>query len=521
VNQIALKRFALITLAALFLVVISTNIASAFSGDEHEIYPNLAADGVSSDDIALAKAAAACDAAGTRLVLPAGKILLTGAATIVLNHRAMIGVGAPAGDHTGNYGTTILLTSETVPPFQLETGWQISGINFYWPNQTTGRTPYPPLFSDGGKGKGFNHGVISNIVIGNAYDGMTTTPGGGSGDVKISSSTMWAYHYLFNLTNTGDSWAFSNNRFTPGPLLNTWRFSLACEAAINEANHVNALFHVTAGGAVTLVVNGTETFSWRYGIFIDKGGLVGGSIFDVAWDGIGTLIDSSSGGLYAFQNNFTGSMSQCNVVVYGGSPTEATPCFNLGVGSGLFIHDFRTDGSLGSWLLGAGGNTVVMNNITIATIGGVKDGRDYYIVHFATPTTTLIVRNSQLRGLLSDSHVHGINIGTNTMGNTIIQDPAKRFLYLLHSHMNDAIDGNQIGDFMADKSDVWLGTLSLMILTTLETMGPLHGYRIARRIEQTSGDVLSLNYGTVYPALLKLEQEGAISSEWGPLRQQS
>ena len=52
-------------------------------------------------------------------------------------------------------------------------------------------------------------------------------------------------------------------------------------------------------------------------------------------------------------------------------------------------------------------------------------------------------------------------------------------------------------------------------LKTLETLGPLHGYGIARRIEQTSGDVLSLNYGTLYPALLKLEQEGAISSEWG------
>lgn len=68
---------------------------------------------------------------------------------------------------------------------------------------------------------------------------------------------------------------------------------------------------------------------------------------------------------------------------------------------------------------------------------------------------------------------------------------------------------------MADKTDVWLGTLSLMILKTLETMGPLHGYGIARRIEQTSDNALSLNYGTVYPALLKLEQEGAISSEWG------
>lgn len=68
---------------------------------------------------------------------------------------------------------------------------------------------------------------------------------------------------------------------------------------------------------------------------------------------------------------------------------------------------------------------------------------------------------------------------------------------------------------MGDKTDVWQGTLALMVLKTLETLGPLHGYGIARRIEQTSGDLLSLNYGTLYPALLKLEQEGAISSEWG------
>ena len=68
---------------------------------------------------------------------------------------------------------------------------------------------------------------------------------------------------------------------------------------------------------------------------------------------------------------------------------------------------------------------------------------------------------------------------------------------------------------MGDKADVWQGTLALMILKTLETMGPLHGYGIARRIEQTSGNLLSVNYGTIYPALLKLEQEGCIASEWG------
>ena len=65
------------------------------------------------------------------------------------------------------------------------------------------------------------------------------------------------------------------------------------------------------------------------------------------------------------------------------------------------------------------------------------------------------------------------------------------------------------------RSEVLQGTLDLMILKTLDTLGPLHGYGVARRIEQTSGDLLSVNYGTIYPALLKLEQEGAIASSWG------
>jgi len=65
------------------------------------------------------------------------------------------------------------------------------------------------------------------------------------------------------------------------------------------------------------------------------------------------------------------------------------------------------------------------------------------------------------------------------------------------------------------KTEIWQGTLALMILKTLDTLGPIHGYGIARRIEQISGDRLSLNYGTLYPSLLKLEQEGWIVSEWG------
>jgi PadR family transcriptional regulator len=68
---------------------------------------------------------------------------------------------------------------------------------------------------------------------------------------------------------------------------------------------------------------------------------------------------------------------------------------------------------------------------------------------------------------------------------------------------------------MKDKTDVLQGTLALMVLKTLDVLGPLHGYGIARRIEQISGDLLTVNQGTLYPVLLKLEQEGSIASQWG------
>lgn len=66
-----------------------------------------------------------------------------------------------------------------------------------------------------------------------------------------------------------------------------------------------------------------------------------------------------------------------------------------------------------------------------------------------------------------------------------------------------------------DRSDVLQGTLALMILRTLKTLGPQHGYGIARRIEQVSGDVIALNQGTLYPALVRLEQQGWIKGKWG------
>lgn len=68
---------------------------------------------------------------------------------------------------------------------------------------------------------------------------------------------------------------------------------------------------------------------------------------------------------------------------------------------------------------------------------------------------------------------------------------------------------------MKEKPDVLQGTLALMVLKTLDVLGPLNGYGIARRIEQISGDLLAINQGTLYPLLLKLENEGSIASQWG------
>src|SRR5437016_1337414 len=86
---------------------------------------------------------------------------------------------------------------------------------------------------------------------------------------------------------------------------------------------------------------------------------------------------------------------------------------------------------------------------------------------------------------------------------SLVAFPQKKMLpFLWETHMNN-------------KTDVWQGTLALMVLKTLNALGPQHGYGIAKRIEQTSGNLLAINQGTLYPVLLKLEQEGSVASEWG------
>jgi PadR family transcriptional regulator, regulatory protein PadR len=98
----------------------------------------------------------------------------------------------------------------------------------------------------------------------------------------------------------------------------------------------------------------------------------------------------------------------------------------------------------------------------------------------------------------------------------VVERKAQNFLLLSkRRHVIIPVGNLKVELSMKEKPDVLQGTLALMVLKTLDVLGPQHGWGIARRIEQISGDLLALNQGTLYPLLLRLEHEGAIVSEWG------
>jgi PadR family transcriptional regulator, regulatory protein PadR len=101
------------------------------------------------------------------------------------------------------------------------------------------------------------------------------------------------------------------------------------------------------------------------------------------------------------------------------------------------------------------------------------------------------------------------SFGITVAYSTPLSRPVAFPIEVCHPSLGNPMDENK------QKKEVLQGTLALMVLKTLDVLGPLHGYGIARRIEQISGDLLAVNQGTLYPVLLKLEQEGSIASEWG------
>jgi hypothetical protein len=391
------------------------------------------ADGVTSDDVALKAAADACNAVGGHLILPPGTILLdgTGGNSVALDGCWMEGTGTTTGRGISGAGstsgTTFNVTSTSVAPFKLGAAVKISNFNIWYPNQTTGAVVYPATFTDGGA-NGWSHVRIEDINCLNAWICFKTTQN--SGDVQIFGGIQYAAHAVVSIgANTGDSWLIDHVRYTDGGWLSRPEcYSNACLTQINQASSGNAIWEET-GGSAWVVINNVETFNFRYGLYVGASGNWASGSIDANFDGTATLVDSSANSSSGFpiQNNFTGSASTCVGITrtVGGVVQNTTPtsCFNLGSGSGIYLHNFRLSASSGSFLVGAGTNTIKIENLQLPQIGSVLDGGDYYFLNFTGTNNTVRVYDSNITGYTSgpDAHEHGINFTqTNPFGTPIV-----------------------------------------------------------------------------------------------------
>lgn len=388
------------------------------------------ADGVTSDDTAMSNAVNACALAGGILWLPPGKILLTGAATINLRDCHLIGSGVMIGiqGDAGSSGTTFLLTSTTTKPFNIGSSWGISGVQFYWPNQTTGTTSYPPLFSAATETTQTGGWYVDHSTFVNCYDCFAVA----GGPFEITDSYIYAMRDAFRVGNIGDSFRLNTIHFTPGP----W-YAITGNAAIavvGNAAGSNAMFHAQAGGnnTVNLSAQNIGAFGWRYGINIDDGVTVAEADVSFALDTVGTVIETNSTGVWAgFSNVPLTGFAICQTLLNGGTVGGSAPCFHTNSASTLYFSGFNflARGSL----LVASGTSTTMKNVS-GSVGGANDGTDYYFVHETSNPggTTLVVQNSSAGGITSDTHVHGIKTDA-ALDSLVAQNNAFGFL-------NDAIN---------------------------------------------------------------------------------
>ncbi len=380
------------------------------------------ADGITSDDVAIQTAFAACAAAGKTLMLPQGQILIDGSAvtTAIIKNCHIIGHGVPTGD-SPNRGTTFLLTSTVVKPFIIGSNWSMEGVSFYWPNQTSGTTVYPPLFSDDTL-SGADDVTLRQTTIINAYDGFKQTVPLGWSRWNISDSYFYAVHDTFSIANTPDSWRMTNVEFAPGPWINILGLSPAVQAAINAAAQVNSMFHVTGNGTTgfTLFTRNFIGFAYRYGFNIDVGGALTNGDIVMSMDGTGTFVDSSSGGITS-GTTFSGAGNNSFRVVYvAGAPTFTgnDPAFFFGGNGDATIRDFGLPLARGSAILTKGASLTITG--MSANYAQALDGTNYYGLELLANVSRVELLSSDFFGQ-ADIHSHGI-FATSTLHEMRIQN---------------------------------------------------------------------------------------------------
>lgn len=419
----------------------TTGVASAGTSMLQATAYGVVADGITSNDGTLATAVNACSAIGGALALPPGGILLTGTQSINLHDCHLIGQGVFSGDGQ-NFGSTILLVSQSVKPFICGSNWAVEGVNFYWPNQVSGTTVYPPLFADNGS-VGCGLFSLDNVNIVNAYDVFTATGTLSWGAIRISNSQIYALNHFWKIANTGDFVLIANTILDPGVWLAMTGFSTQTNNAINAADQVNIMFDIGSGPIVSFMLDNVGAFAWRYGYLVRSGGLLGNGA-EVIWDGVGTYVDTSAGG--GLQNFTMTCPKGCvaGLATYpGGSGHEGNfPAFNLGAtGSGaLVLKQFQLGTAAGGGVVTAG-QSVQINDSGFGAYGTKADGNEYYAVRATANTGGTGVRVQNSKFFPSPSiHNHGVKADV-LLAEFTVQNSE-------FTNVNDAIDtatgsGNQ------------------------------------------------------------------------------
>ena len=384
-------------------------------------------DGATSADSTLRAAIAACSTYGTKLFFPPGIVYLTGAASSFLQNCSLQGVGIlPGTSTTGpSLGSMVYLTSASTVPFYLGQDFVVDGINFYWPGQT-GAVSYPALFS-GDSVHTVAHGYFHNITVVDAYDGVVQGTEGWV-DVKFDNYETFAAHDNFRWYNTADGITLTNVRVIPG----AWLGMGGSNAAVGTSASTARAFHITTGGTVNLNAINLVVVGARYGFLVDSGASVAESQINAAWDAVGTIIDTSSGGnWYGIGIQFTGIAAGCATpaTTWGAPNTGQAPCFNMGSSAfnELNLTDFHSGGSQGDFITTAG-TDVILENSEALSIGSVlattPGAGDFYAVHItASGTPNVRIQNNRfVGGVTGIAHIHGISTtGAGIPGLLVIQ----------------------------------------------------------------------------------------------------
>jgi hypothetical protein len=393
------------------------------------------ADGTTSDDVALKAATDACAAAGSRLILPPGKILLTGAATITISHCHIEGVDVPAGrTPVQSQGTIFYITSTTVKPFIMKSYWKLSGVSLYWPNQT-GVNVYPPAFSGNGTDD-VSVGVFENVTIVNAYDGVVQTdydagannPVESWGDIRFLNHTSFAVRDNIRVSTVGDGLTLTTVRVLPGAWLNMCAAGSACNGYVGQAASTERFVHVvkpspSMGGGLNINAQNLIVVGARYGFLIDNGAQIAISQVSGTFDTVGTIIDTSAGGHWlGFGATFTGTGTGCAIpaTVWGAPNGGNAPCFNLGPGGNdeLVIENFHIAGSQGDYVRTAGSAVSIVNS-EMLSVGGANDGAEYYTVNVTGGNPEIRLSNNRFGGSWGGAHSHGFHTAAGITPNRV------------------------------------------------------------------------------------------------------